>query len=133
MMKWEDFEREMLKLSAIIDFKPDYIVGIVRGGLVPARKLSGLLSVKQMFCLNVDKKDQDRVVNSDISYDLHNKRILLVEDMLETGDSLMVAKEWIEKRGAMVKTACLYTMPITKHTPDYYLAQVQSIVSFPWE
>jgi uncharacterized protein len=132
-MTWQEFESEIEKLSRKIDDKPDYIVGIVRGGLIPARMLSKLLSIKSMFCLNVEKKDGERSVSSNVDFTLQNKKILLIEDMLETGKSLMIAKKWLEEKGAIVKTACLYTMPISECKPDYYLKQTSEIIPFPWD
>ena len=132
-MDWQTFESEMQKLSEKVDFTPDFVVGIVRGGLVPARVLSNLLGVKSMFCLNVDNIEGQRVVNSNINYPLSGKKLLLVEDMLETGKSLIVAKEFLEEKGAEVKTACLYTMPITECSPDAHIKVVDEVIDFPWE
>jgi hypoxanthine phosphoribosyltransferase len=106
-MNWQEFEEEIRNLNSKINYKPDYIVGIVRGGLIPSRMLAKVMKIKPMFCLSVEKRDNERVVISGVDYPLEGKKILLVEDMLETGKSLMVAKKWLEKKGAEVKTACL--------------------------
>ncbi len=50
-MSWEELNKEIADLSAKIDFTPEIIVGIVRGGLIPARLLSMHLKVKDMYCL----------------------------------------------------------------------------------
>lgn len=132
-MNWETLEKEVHELAQKVDYAPDCIVGIVRGGLIPARLLSSYLGVKDMFCLTVKKTEDGRTVTTDISADLQGKKLLLVEDMLETGKSLLVAKEYLENMGAEVKTVCLYTMPISEVTPDYSLRQVEEVVRFPWE
>ena len=133
MMNWEKFRSEIKKLSTKIDPSPDIIVAIVRGGLVPARLLSTELKVKEMYCLTVKKVGDDRKVVSDILDDVSGKMILLVEDMLETGKSLSVAKKYLEEKGAMVKTACLYTMPTSVIHPDYHLKEFDEVQKFPWE
>ena len=120
-------------LAAKVDFAADIIVGIVRGGLVPARLLSTELGVKDMYALTVKKVGEERKVMSEILEDLHGKKILLVEDMLETGKSLIVAKEYLESKGAEVKTACLYTMPQSEIVPDFSIRQIGEVVHFPWE
>ena len=132
-MNWDEFDKEIQALQSRIDWTPDIIVGIVRGGLVPARLLSTELNVKEMYALTVKKVGDERKVMSEVLEDLRDKEILLVEDMLETGKSLMVAKEYLESKGAEVKTACLYTMPQSEIVPDFSLKQVNEVVHFPWE
>ena len=54
-MDWSSFESEIEMLSQKIQEKPDLIIGIVRGGLIPARLLSTQLKVKKMHGLSVVK------------------------------------------------------------------------------
>jgi len=86
-----------------------------------------------MYALPVVKMGTKRQIVTEINESLKGKNILLVEDLLETGTSLNVTKEYLEQKGANVKTACLYTMPQTRIVSDYSLVQVSSIISFPWE
>ena len=79
------------------------------------------------------KRHEKRVVTTEIIQPLTDKKILLVEDMIETGRSLLEAKHYLEKKGAKVKTACLYTMPQSEIKPDYFLKQIEIIPTFPWE
>ncbi|KKR27625.1 MAG: Phosphoribosyltransferase [candidate division CPR2 bacterium GW2011_GWD1_39_7] len=132
-MTWQEFEEELNTLSQKIDFTPDIIVGIVRGGLVPARLLSKSLKVKDMYCLTVKKVGEERKVMSEIKEDFNNKNILLVEDMLETGRSLKVAEDYLLNKGANVKTVCFYVMSISEIKPDFYLKEVEVLPVFPWE
>lgn len=132
-MEWKYFEQEIKKLSHKIDCKLDVIIGISRGGVVPARLLSTLLNVKEMYCLSVKKIKKERKVVTNISEGLTEKNILLVEDMLETGKSLDIAKKYLESKGAKVKTACLYTMPISIIKPTFYLRQIKEVEKFPWD
>jgi hypoxanthine phosphoribosyltransferase len=132
-MNWLEFETACQDLSKKIDFNPNIIVAITRGGIVPGRLLSSLLRVKEMHCLSVQKADSKRVVTTEIKVPLKNKSLLLVEDMLETGDSLTVAKEYLESLGADVRTCCLYTLPQTGTNPNYYLERLEVPIKFPWE
>jgi len=132
-MDWKIFTGEIKSLSSIIDYKPDIIIGITRGGLIPARFLSTYLKVKKMYCISVVKNNETRSVVIEILEDIKGKNILLVEDILETGRSLIVVKDYLKNKGANVKTACLYTMPMSKINPDYYLKEIKLIQKFPWE
>lgn len=132
-MNWTTFRSEIKILSKKINYQPNIIVGITRGGLVPARFLSTYLQIKDMYCLTVRKIGEERKVVTEILDNLVGKNILLVEDMLETGKSLVVAKDYLESMGARVKTACLYTMPISKIKPNFYIKQIKKVKKFPWE
>ena len=132
-MDWINFEQEMRILSEKINYKPDTIIGITRGGIIPARLLSTFLDIKDMYGIAVRKVGEERKVITEILEDLTNKHVLLVEDILETGRSLIVAKQYLESKGAKIKTACLYTMPISEIEPDFYLTQIQDVKKFPWE
>jgi len=132
-MTWQELQKELKLLQNKINYSPDIIVGIVRGGIVPARILSSYLNVKNMFCLNVKKIGNQREVSTAINENISGKNILLVEDMLETGKSLIVAKKYLEQKGATVKTVCLYTMQISKIMPDYFIKEVANAIKFPWE
>ena len=86
-----------------------------------------------MHCLTVRKVGEERKVVDEILDNLVGKNILLVEDMLETGRSLVVAKQYLESKGATVKTVCLYIMEITEIEPDFYIRLVQEVEKFPWD
>ncbi len=132
-MNWDEFDKEVRELGRRIDYTPDAVIGIARGGVVPAVLLSKFLKVKDMYVLKVRREGTERRIMAEIVPDVGGMRVLLVEDMLETGKSLVVAKEYLEKKGAEVKTACLYTMPISEIRPDFSLREVAEVVPFPWE
>jgi hypoxanthine phosphoribosyltransferase len=74
------------------NWKPDYIVGLTRGGLVPAVYLSHYLNVP-METLKVSLRDNaDTESNFWMSEDAYNgKNILIVDDINDTGATL----DWI--------------------------------------
>jgi uncharacterized protein len=133
MMTWDTLEREMKSLAKSIEKKPNAIVAVVRGGLVPARLLARDLHVKDVYAITVRRVGEERRLTVDILEDIRGKHLLLVEDMIETGRGLMLAKEHLESKGAIVKTACLYSMPISEIKPDYCLREVTEVARFPWE
>ena len=89
-----------------------------------------------MYVIKLRKEGSERRVMNDIfqpSDQLDKKKVLLVEDMLETGKSLIVAKQYLEQKGAKVRMACLYTMSQSEIKPDYFLRAVTEVHKFPWE
>jgi len=132
-MDWEYFNQEIRRLAQTINYRPDIIVGMTRGGVIPARLLASELQVEEMFCLTVRKDGNERKVMTEVLDDLVNEDILLVEDALESGRSLIVAKRYLESKGAKVKTASLYYTSVSEITPDFTLQRTDTIPKFPWE
>lgn len=132
-LSWQDIEQEIAELAKAVNTHPDVIVGVVRGGVIPARLMAGKLSIKEMYCLTVRKDGTRREVVNEILTDLKNKKVLLIEDVLESGKSLTIAQEYLEGLGARVETLAMYTTPETEIKPDYFIKQLQEVPDFPWE
>lgn len=80
-------------------WRPDYIVGITRGGLIPAVMLSQYLEVP-MHTLDVSFRDNDLGPESNLwmaedafGYQAEKKKILVVDDINDTGRTLNFIKE----------------------------------------
>ena len=80
------------------NWRPDYIVGITRGGLIPAVMLSHYLNTK-MHTLDVRLRDSDDEPesNSWMANNAYNfkKNILIVDDINDTGETInWIKKDW---------------------------------------
>jgi hypoxanthine phosphoribosyltransferase len=121
-------------------FKPDIVVGISRGGWFPTRVLSDLLdnphvaSVGAEFYVGVAKTlDEPKLIQS-ISVNVLNKKILLVDDVVDTGKSAMLVKDHLHQEGAKeVRLLTLYYKPQSIVRPDYYMKETSDWIIFPWE
>jgi hypoxanthine phosphoribosyltransferase len=57
-----------------------------------------------------------------------------VDDISDSGESLQLAKNHLEKQGAKeIKIATLYAKASTKTKPDYCEKQTSNWVVFPWD
>lgn len=139
ILGWKHFAIEVAKLASKVQesgFNPELIVAVARGGLIPARYLSSLLKIKQLACIGMRYTDAQRTVLE--TYSAPNltptpSRILLVEDMLESGKSLASAKSVLEKNGAEVRTAALYFRDHSVLEPDFSIRSSAEPIEFPWE
>jgi len=121
-------------------FSPDVIVGVARGGWVPARILSDLFTNRQTANVKVEfyrgiyeTSERPRVIQP-ISWDTRWKRVLVVDDISDTGHSLAAALEHLKvRKPAELRTACLHVKPWTRLKPDYYVALTKAWVVYPWE
>ena len=147
-LSWSKVDYLSRKLATAVkrsSFSPEVIVGIQRGGCVPAVFLSHLLNVKDFFTFGIRTTVTDdpyatrqppMVVDDSILSLAAGKSVLLVDDVTNTGATLSIADECLLKHGCKeVKTAVLvWDMSKVKSCKaNYYSASVAFWVVFPWE
>ncbi len=136
---WCDSIREKVSLS----FKPDAIVGISRGGLVPGRILSDMMWIKDLQSVKTEHWGLTATVDGKASIKnrsvlfLEKKRVLLVDDITDTGESMTLAKEYISEFSPIeVGTAALLHINRSKFVPDFYAEEIDNSnwtwFIFPW-
>lgn len=140
---WNLIYKMLLNLAEKIRkdrFKPDVIVGVSRGGWPPARVLSDLLdnpniaNVRAEFYLGVAETKGEPVLTQPVSVDVAGKKVLVVDEIADTGKSLKIVKEHLMASGARdVKIATVYYKPWSMVKPDYYERETRCWVVFPWE
>ena len=140
---WDTIYEMLLYLADKINqdgFKPDVIVGVSRGGWSPARVLSDLLdnpnlaNVRAEFYLGVAETKGEPVLTQPVSVSVAGKRVLIVDEVADTGKSLRLVREHIVEQGACeVKIATVYYKPWSVVKPDYYAKETSRWVVFPWE
>lgn len=121
-------------------FKPDVIVGVARGGLVPARILSDLLENSNIVTVTVESRETDQenkkepVLIHALPTPVAGKRVLIVDDVADTGQSLTMAREHVLLHKAQeTKIATLYYKPWSMVKPDYYEKETERWIIFPWD
>jgi len=140
---WNEIYHMLLNLAEKIrknGFRPDIIVGISRGGWPPARVMSDLLenpelaNVRVEFYLGVAETKKEPVITQSVSMPVKAKKVLILDDVADTGKSLQLAKKHVTERGAEeVKVATIYYKPWSVIVPDYYEKKTEKWVVFPWE
>ena len=146
LVSWDDivkWSRELAKKVKESGYKPDVIVAVARGGFVPARLLCDFLGVENLLSLQSQhwteaaKAAERAIIKFPYKVDLIGKKVLLVDDIVDTGESLALAKKYILEnwRPKELRIATLqWIKPVAKIKPDYYLIEVTEWVWFqyPW-
>ena len=121
-------------------FHPDLIVALSRGGLVPGRLFCDLLHIKTCLTMKVDHwgitatKDGKAVISHGLNADLSGARVLVVDDITDTGQSMILGKEHVAGLNpAVVKTATLIHLKNSKYVPDFFGVEREwAWIIFPW-
>jgi len=140
---WKKIYTLLLDLADQIrkaDFNPDVIVSVARSGWPPARIMSDLLenpelaNVKAKFYLGVAKTKSEPVITQPVSVPVRGKKVLIVDDVADTGKSLSLVRLHSKEQGATkVKTATIYYKPWSVVTPNWYELETNHWIIFPWE
>ncbi|MFZ8839493.1 MAG: phosphoribosyltransferase [Pyrobaculum sp.] len=123
-------------------FRPDVIVAVSRGGLVPARIISDVLEVDDVITIGVKYWGlAQRRAERPILYHgvepgvIRDRKVLVVDEVADTGHTLMLAKNLLDLIGAAeVKTAVLHLKTTSRFAPDYYAEKIEEWIwiSYPW-
>ncbi|MCS7112258.1 MAG: phosphoribosyltransferase [Ignisphaera sp.] len=146
LVSWEEITEWSWGLAKVIEksgYVPDVVIAIARGGYVPARLLcdflgiENLLSIQSQHWTEAAKKGERAIIKFDYSVDLTEYRALLVDDIIDTGESVILAKEHISNswRPKDLKIAALqWISSVAKIKPDFYYMEVKEWVWFqyPW-
>lgn len=121
-------------------FKPDLIVAIALGGWIPARLLSDLLentcvaSIKVEHYVGLYETKEKPEITQLLPVEVKGKRLLIVDDVVDSGCSVNLAREYLREHGAKdVKVASIYYKPWSVLTPDYYARETDAWICFPHE
>jgi len=142
-VSWEEAVILSLKLGSKIlksGYRPDSIIAISRGGLVPARVISDLLNIERVFSLKaslwgIGGKKYDDVVIYSMYLPIKGDNTLIVDDVVDTGSTLHKITKYIEKfNPESIKTAVLHLKPSAKYVPDYYSMKLGNWIwiIYPW-
>lgn len=143
---WDEVEEWSKTLSDKIrnsGWQPDIIVAISRGGYVPARLVCDRLVVGELVSLQVThwpsaaQMAKEAGVKYPLNYDMAHKKVLIVDDIADTGESIIIAKDhlWTSCRPDEVRVATLqWLSESSKVRPDFYTEEVKGWVwyQYPW-
>ena len=135
-----DATRELAQRIADDGFRPEVVIAIARGGLLVGGALAYALGVKSCGSINVElytgvdeTLPEPLVLPPHLDGDsLAGKRVLLADDVSQSGLTLQLAVEILTRMGAEVRTACFYTKPQTVFAPDWSWRDTDRWIVFPW-
>mgnify|MGYP000044099202 FL=1 len=132
--------RELATMVADDGYRPDMILSIARGGLFVAGSLGYALGVKNLYVMNIEyytgvdeRLDIPVVLPPYVDWvDPGDSRILITDDVADTGHTLALVRETALAQVAEVRSAVLYQKPQSTVDCEYVWRHTDRWINFPW-
>lgn len=143
VLTWDLYGRGVRDLAQLIaddGYAPDIILGIARGGLIPAGSIGYALSIKNCYLINVEYyTDIDERLDVPVilppyldMVDLNDADVLVVDDVADTGHTLQKVYEFVEDKVNTTRAAVLYEKPRSVIQCEYVWRRTDKWINFPW-
>jgi hypothetical protein len=143
IMSWDDLGTGAMELAELVHrdgYEPDIILAIARGGLLVAGALSYMLGVKNTFTMNVefytgiDERLEMPMLLPPVPdfVDFSETKVLIADDVADTGATLVLVKEFLEGKVAEARCAVLYEKPRSIVQCEYVWRRTDRWIVFPW-
>jgi hypoxanthine phosphoribosyltransferase len=139
LLSWAHIDRLAARLVAKIqqaDYRPDIVVAIARGGYVPARLVCDHMDIFDLTSIRIIHYEAGATMMNGarlcmgLGVDVRGLKVLVVDDVTDTGESLQLAISHIQGFGpAALKVAVLQHKSVSSLVPDFY---AQKIVKWRW-
>jgi hypoxanthine phosphoribosyltransferase len=137
---WQDYDKDILLLNSRIhtsSWFPEQIIGIKRGGLIPAVSLSHLFKIP-LNTISYQTRDGTHIDFSELLELPKDTRILIVDDICDTGETFESIKKEIKQNYLNIRFCSLFYNIRQKITIDYFARKIDrekdsSWIVFPWE
>lgn len=143
ILTWETFGDATDELATQIhnsDFDPEIVIAVARGGMIPGGALTYSLGVELTDAINVEfYTDVEETLPDPVllapmldTDSIRGKRILVVDDVADSGRTLALVLKLLRGFGADVRSAVLYAKPTTVISPDFVWKATDKWIVFPW-
>ena len=143
VLGWEQFgaaARELASMVVSDGYRPDLLLAIARGGLLPAGAMSYALGMKNCCVINVEyytgvdeRLDVPVILPPNLDLiDLSDARLLIVDDVADTGETLALVAETVRPEVQELRTAVLYEKSRSVVKCDYVWRRTDDWIMFPW-
>lgn len=139
-ISWDEVEAVCrgIALEAARSLSPDIVVGIAKGGLIPATIIASILRVDLYPCM-VSRRRHGEIVSDrprtlvSVTEKVAGQRVLVVDEMVLTGDTMRsVTTDCKKEKARVVKTAAIWA-GTESWKPTWYGMETAGYIMFPWD
>lgn len=142
-LSWGEFgtaTRDLARSVVADGFAPTVLLAIARGGLPVGGALSYALGLKNCCVINVEyytgvdvRLEVPVILPPALELgDLEDERLLVVDDVADTGETIQLVAETIRPVVDDLRTAVLYEKPRSVVRCDYVWRRTERWIDFPW-
>jgi len=144
LISWSEVERLCQRLAGLIresGYRPDLVIAIGRGGYVPARLVCDWLHIMELSSIKIEhylsgaNRQEEAVIRYPLKADIRGLRVLVVDDVNDTGDTLEAAVLHLQTfQPAEIRTAVMHHKAVTCFEVDYYAGKIIKWrwLVYPW-
>ena len=142
-LSWDPIQGMVADLAAQGHGSYDALLAVTRGGLVPAGLLAYHLQLRNILVAAVQfysgvarRAQQPTFLQFPSDPLLEGRRILIVDDIWDSGKTIMAVKERVVAAGGTPVTAVLHYKPeasLFPDRPDYFVQTTSAWIVYPWE
>jgi hypoxanthine phosphoribosyltransferase len=118
-------------------FHPHCILTILNGGLPIAKRLVKRFNLPlytvRISCYDGEVKRTEPIIETNDLSNLRGKRVLIIDDLIDSGRSVEIARDLLDKHKVAYKVGVLFQKPEASVRADYHSEQTTKWVVFPWE
>jgi uncharacterized protein len=143
VLTWEDLDALVARLADEVGRAFDGVVAITRGGLVPAGMLAYRLNLREILVVGVEfyrdeggTHERPRIGHMPADELLAGRRVLVVDEVWETGETMTEVLARVRAAGADPVSAVLHYKPGRSRVtgvPDHYAATIDAWVTYPYK
>ncbi len=145
-LSWSELEELMSQLIFKLNTPYDALLSITRGGIIPSGMIAEALRMKEVLTAAV-LFPEDPSQRTNLSWPrfmqfptdnlLHGRKILVVDNLWYQGRTIMAVKGRIEIAGGHPELAVLHWKRRSSFfpdaEPDYYVAETEDFIHYPWQ
>lgn len=139
-LTWEMFGElcRALALRVARDFDPELVIGIARAGVIPGAVVASILR-KDFYALTITRREGGELVRdrpavlSAAPMQCRGKRILLVDEITSSGETLRMGLASIRDQDAEVVRTATSFVRHRGYQPDYFALETDATIIFPWD
>jgi uncharacterized protein len=143
-LTWTQIEDLAIRLADQLSTSYDVMLVITRGGMVPACIISERLNLRNILVAAVmfytaQERTLDKPIFLQFPGDplLNKRRVLIVDDVWDSGRTIMAVRERVRQAGGYPETAVLHYKPrrtaYSDSRPDFYVDETDAWIVYPWD
>ena len=143
-LTWTQIEDLAIRLADRLPNIYDAMLVITRGGMVPACIISERLNLRNILVAAVmfytaQERTLDKPIFLQFPGDplLNKRRVLIVDDVWDSGRTIMAVRERVRQAGGYPETAVLHYKPrrtaYSDSRPDFYVDETDAWIVYPWD